>query len=312
MKRTVSIATPGVRLYVRDSRLVILPAGGDPAKIPLEDVGLVVLEGPGIHLTSGALQRLSEQGAAVLACDSKHLPGSLLLPVVGNGLHTERIGQQARASLPLRKNLWARIVRAKIRNQAALLPEGVPAVVRLRRLASEVRSGDPANHEAQAARAYWPVVFQGIPRAEAPFRRGRGGPPPNSFLDYGYAVLRAATARALCGAGLHPGLGIHHHNRYSGFPLADDLMEPFRPWVDAAVRSALGQGCTDLAPDTKRVLLGLLAEPAPTPSGTTPFLLVLERAAATLAQAFAAADRKEAGAVEAAAILELPRYQEAA
>ncbi len=308
MKRTVEVSTRGTQLSIKDARMVVQRDGDILGRIPMEDIGLVVLDSVGIMLSSGFLSALTDHGGAVLVCDGRHLPSGLYLPLAGNSLHAERVRFQANASEPLKKNLWAKMVRAKVLNQAALL-EDQPSRQRLMELATKVRSGDSGNIEAQAARVYWPSLFAAsLDRSKQPFRRRRNGGFPNSHLNYGYAVLRAATARALCGAGLHPGFGIHHHNRYSGYPLADDLMEPFRPWVDAAVLELLDQGEEGpLSRESKKRLLEVLVDKASMPSGDGPLLVALERGAASLAESFSVAS-KNTGAVEAAGFLQTPGW----
>jgi len=310
MKRTVSIATAGVSISVLHAQLVVRDDAQVLGEIPIEDIGIVTLEGPGIRMTSGALFALSEAGAVVLACDNRHLPSSITLPVAGHSLHAERIRQQAAASVPLRKNLWQHVVRAKIRNQAGLIRD-TAAHKRMMTLASGVRSGDPANAEAQAARVYWPALFKPVvTEACQGFRRDANGDFPNSLLNYGYAILRAATARALCGAGLHPGLGIHHQNRYSGFPLADDLMEPFRPWVDQIVLDACERGVTDVTKESRADALEVLGATVKTAIGIRPLWTCLDHAAATLAKAFAESLDEGTTAKRASSLIELPSWPE--
>ena len=199
------------------------------------------------------------------------------------------------ASKPLCKRLWQRIVQAKIRNQAALLADERTRN-RLLELARAVRSDDAGNREAQAARIYWAKLFGGLPEGviDTPFRRRREGAAPNPFLDYGYAVLRAAVARSLCAAGLNPSLGIHHHNRYDNFCLADDLIEPFRPWIDRCARTLLEAGTTEIDRDAKAELLGVLTADVTTNAGTGPLTVAVERTASSLAQCFL--DAAEGGA----------------
>ncbi|MAW59251.1 MAG: subtype II CRISPR-associated endonuclease Cas1 [Planctomycetes bacterium] len=306
MKRTIAIATKGVSLSIRNAQLVVQLEGETLSQVPVEDIGLVTLEGSGIRITSGALNALASSGAAVLACDAKHLPSSLALPVVGNGLHAERIRYQFAASQPLRKQLWKRIVVAKILNQRQLL-KGKPGHRRLHTLAQQVCSGDVSNVEAQAARSYWAELFT-THDPTLQFRRDRHGAFPNAVLNYGYAVLRAASARALVGAGLHPGHGIHHHNRYSGFPLADDLMEPFRPWVDAVACKIIARGCTRLGRDERAFALEVLTHDVGTAQGTRPLWASLDHTAATLAEALRASVAEQLRAVDAAGLLALPQW----
>jgi len=199
---------------------------------PIEDIGLVVLDNRQITLTQGLLAALIEQGCAVVTCDSRSMPIGLHLPLSGNTTLGERFRDQLNASQPLRKQLWQQTIRQKIENQAAVLQEHTNSETRCMSVwATDVRSGDPDNLEARAAAYYWKNIFPELPG----FVRGRDGFPPNNLLNYGYAILRAVVARALVASGLLPTLGIHHHNRYNAYPLADDIMEPYRPYVDELV-----------------------------------------------------------------------------
>jgi CRISPR-associated protein Cas1 len=199
------------------------------------------------------LSGLAVAGAAFIACDERHMPAAMLLPLVTHSLQTERFANQARTGLPVRKRLWQRIVHEKLLAQARFLTERTGSDGGLGVMAARVRSGDPDNLEAQAARIYWKVLFGDIH-----FRRDpQSGESLNPCLNYGYAILRGIVARAACAAGLHPSLGIHHHNRYNAFCLADDLMEPFRPVVDRAVaklKDEWGEKVL-LDRDSKRVIL---------------------------------------------------------
>ncbi len=225
--------------------------------IPLEDIAVVIASHPQISYTQAVLAGLAAAGGIFVACNEKHLPIAMLLPLESHSTQTERFGHQAEMPLPLKKRLWQRIIRSKLRAQARLLEQRTGRDWGLSMLTSQVRSGDPKNLEARAARIYWKALFNG-----EEFRRDFEAEGVNACLNYGYAVLRAIVARALCGAGLHPGLGLHHHNRYNPFCLADDLMEPFRPVVDrvvAKLRDARGSG-VPLDKESKKVLLeGLLA-----------------------------------------------------
>lgn len=197
--------------------------------MPLDDVAVVVASNPQITLTQAVLSGLSAAGAAIISCDERRLPVGMMLPLQGHYSQTERIARQLAAKLPVCKRLWQQVVRSKIEAQAAALRLEIGADGGLPALAKRVRSGDPENVEAQAARRYWLLIF-----GDRGFRRDREAEDINRVLNYGYAVLRAITARAVCAAGLHPSIGLHHHNRYSQFVLADDLMEPFRVVVDRA------------------------------------------------------------------------------
>lgn len=244
IKKTLYFGNPAY-LSLRSGQLVIKPAGSGQAggdhdhekppgetTRPIEDLGVVVLDHPQITITAGAVQALLENNCAVITCDRKRMPVGLLLPLYGNTTQNERFRRQLDASLPLRKQLWQQTVQAKIANQATALTACTGAETKcMRTWASDVRSGDPDNLEARAAAYYWKNFFPDVPL----FTRDRDGMPPNHLLNYGYAILRAVIARGLVGSGLLPTLGIHHHNRYNAYCLADDIMEPYRPFVDRLV-----------------------------------------------------------------------------
>jgi len=202
--------------------------------IPFADIAVLVTSHPQISFTQAVLAGLAAAGGMFIVSNEKHLPAAMLLPLSTHSTQTERFARQAAVSLPARKRAWQQIVQAKLRAQARLLEETTGADQGLRQMATRVRSADPDNLEAQAARIYWPALF-GKDVSGEPFRRDPEGEGINVHLNYGYAVLRAIVARALCASGLHPSLGVHHHNRYDTFCLADDLMEPFRPLVDRVV-----------------------------------------------------------------------------
>lgn len=202
---------------------------------PIEDIGVVVLDNRRITITQGLLEALLENNCAVITCDYHSLPVGLMLPLYGNSTQNERFRYQLDASQPLRKQLWQQTIKAKIENQAAVLSacSGMP-IKNMKRWADDVRSGDPDNVEGHAAAYYWRYFFNNITGLEN-FTRNREGMAPNNLLNYGYAILRAVVARALVTSGLLPTLGIHHHNRYNAYCLADDIMEPYRPYVDELV-----------------------------------------------------------------------------
>ncbi len=223
---------------------------------PIEDIGVVVLDHKQITITQGALEALLENNCAVITCDSSHMPVGLLLPLVGNTTQNERFRDQLSASLPLRKQLWQQTMQQKIRNQAAVLSTHSDAETKCMQVwANDVRSGDPDNLEARAAVYYWGHLFGHIPG----FIRTREGVAPNNLLNYGYAILRAVVARSLVASGLLPTLGIHHHNRYNAYCLADDIMEPYRPYVDSLVYDITEQYGVDveLSKDIKAELLSI-------------------------------------------------------
>lgn len=199
---------------------------------PIEDLGVVVLDHKQITITSGAIEALLENNCALITCDSKSMPVGLMLPLYGNTTQNERFRKQLDASLPLKKQLWQQTVKAKVENQAAVLSDCTGTEVKCMEVWTDnVKSGDPDNIEARAAAYYWKNLFAHIQG----FTRDRDGIPPNHLLNYGYAILRATVARSLVISGLLPTLGIHHHNRYNAYCLADDIMEPYRPYVDELV-----------------------------------------------------------------------------
>ncbi len=238
IKRTLYFGNPAY-LSLRNAQLVIhLPdANGMEERagnntIPVEDIGIVLLDHKQITITHGLLEALLENNSAVITCDSSRMPVGLVLPLSGNTVQSERFQAQIDSSLPLRKQLWQQTIQAKIINQAYVLKNIRGEVVKNMLVwADDVKSGDSDNLEARAAAYYWANMFAFVPD----FRRGREGVPPNNLLNYGYAILRAIVARSLVGSGLLPTLGIHHHNRYNAYCLADDIMEPYRPFVDKLV-----------------------------------------------------------------------------
>ena len=207
--------------------------------IPIEDIGVIILDHKQITITQGLLEKLLENNSAVITCDSKRLPVGLLLPLCGNTTQNERFREQIEASLPLRKQLWQQTIKQKIENQATVLKQCRNEVVKNMQIwANNVKSGDPDNYEARAAAYYWKSLFPDIPH----FTRDREGVSPNHILNYGYAILRAIVARSLVSSGLLPTLGIHHHNKYNAYCLADDIMEPYRPFVDKLIVEITNKG----------------------------------------------------------------------
>lgn len=232
IKQTLYFGNPAY-LSLKDRQLVIrLPDKDQSITRPIEDIGVVIIDNKQITLTSGLIEALLGNNCALITCDSSHLPVGLMLPLCGNTTQTERFRHQLSASLPLKKQLWQQTISQKIANQAQVLKEcfGVE-VGNMLSWSKNVKSGDSDNLEARAAAYYWRNMFDD----EDVFIRDREGEPPNNLLNYGYAILRAIVARGLVGSGLLPTLGIHHHNRYNAYCLADDIMEPYRPYVDELV-----------------------------------------------------------------------------
>lgn len=232
IKQTLYFGNPAY-LSLKDRQLVIrLPDKDQSITRPIEDIGVVIVDNKQITLTSGLIEALLGNNCALITCDSSHLPVGLMLPLCGNTTQSERFRHQLSASLPLKKQLWQQTISQKIANQAQVLKEcfGVE-VGNMLSWSKNVKSGDSDNLEARAAAYYWRNMFDD----EDVFIRDREGEPPNNLLNYGYAILRAIVARGLVGSGLLPTLGIHHHNRYNAYCLADDIMEPYRPYVDELV-----------------------------------------------------------------------------
>ena len=303
IKRTLCFNNPAY-LSLKNEQLVIklpqveknenLPESfkADAVKtIPIEDIGVVVLDNKQITITQGLMEALLDNNCAVITCDKSHLPVGLLLPLSGNTTQNERFRQQLDASLPLKKQLWQQTVQAKISNQAAVLKKcrGVE-IGNMLKWQNEVRSGDPENLEGRAAAYYWKNMFPEVDD----FTRDRDGVSPNNLLNYGYAILRAVVARSLVTSGLLPTLGIHHHNRYNAYCLADDIMEPYRPYVDELVVSYTDEnGYPDeLTPDIKRVMLSIPVLDVRISGQRSPLMLATGQTTASLARCFSGESRK--------------------
>ena len=251
----------------------------------------MVLSHKQITITSGALEALLENNCAVITCDSKSMPVGLLLPLVGNTTQSERFRDQLEASQPLRKQLWQQTMQYKIRNQAAVLDKCSDTETKCMQVwANDVRSGDPENLEARAAVYYWKSLFGHIPN----FIRDREGVAPNNLLNYGYAILRAVVARSLVASGLLPTLGIHHHNRYNAYCLADDIMEPYRPYVDRLVYDITEQYGVDveLSKDIKAELLSIPTLDVVIGGKRSPLMVATAQTTASLYKCFSGELRK--------------------
>ena len=280
IKRTIEISREAAHLTVQLDQLVLKRDGQTIGSIPCEDIGMVMVDHAGTTYTHAALAQLAHFDAAVVVCGRDHLPAGILLPLGDHSQVVWRVRDQIALGKALRKKLWKQIVQAKIRAQAGNLPPGAQRT-RMLALAREVRSGDPANAEAQAARVYWSACFSGIV-----FRRDRDGDGPNPLLNYGYAILRAAIARALVSAGLLPALGLHHSHRANAFCLADDLIEPLRPLVDRKVQELYAAEQYELDQPTKAELLGLLTLEVRVGEQTGPLMVNLHRMVASLVDCY--------------------------
>ncbi|MBN2167476.1 MAG: type II CRISPR-associated endonuclease Cas1 [Marinilabiliaceae bacterium] len=288
LKRTLYFTNPSY-LKVKQNQLVISQKENTEEKtVPIEDIAFVILENPQITITLPALQKLNDNNVAVVCCDDKHMPSSLLLNLDGHHLQSELFNHQINCSLPLKKQLWKQTIEVKIKNQASLLLSLGKDAGPLHSLATSVQSGDITNREGTAAREYWNRLF------DNPFTRDRYGNYPNSLLNYGYIILRSAVARALSGSGLLPTLGIHHHNRYNAYCLADDIMEPYRPYVDKAVYELVLSGNDELilGKETKAHLLQILSSDVLINDIKRPLMVALSITTASLARCFAGEEKK--------------------
>lgn len=282
LKKTLFIQS-GCHLKTRYKQLVIANKKTENvATRPAEDIGFLVLDHPQITFTQSVIQLLTANNAGVVFCDERHHPASMLLNLDGNNTQSEHFRIQIETSIPLKKKLWQQTVKAKIRNQASVLEVCGYNADALLQVSQKVKSGDSTNEEARAARYYWSQLFG------MDFIRSRHGIPPNNFLNFGYTVLRAAVARALTGSGLLPTLGIHHRNKYNAFCLADDIMEPYRPFVDLAVCEMCDSGLLtdDMGTEHKTVLLDLLASDVMIEKKLRPMMIALSETTSSLVRCF--------------------------
>jgi len=282
-ERIIDIAQGGGRLIVRHEQLVFERDDGPAVSAPLEELAVLLVSAKAVVYTQPLLQGLARHGVALVIGDERHMPAAMLAPLAGHHRQSERFRLQAAAPKPVQKRLWQQIVTAKVDLQGRVLRDFRAHDLGLVAMAERVRSGDPDNIEGQAARRYWTALFD-----DPTFRRSREGPGPNKLLNYGYGVLRAMTARAICASGLHPSLGIHHHNRYDAFPLADDLMEPYRPLVDrAALHLVIQQGMdAPLDRDAKADILRALTGRYDCDGEVRGVFDILHRMTASLAQVY--------------------------
>ena len=303
IKKTLYFGNP-TYLSLRNKQLVIqlpevvkndtLPESfkADAVKtIPVEDIGVVILDNKQITITHGLMEALLENNCALITCNSSRMPVGLMLPLAGNTTQTERFRDQINASVPLKKQLWQQTVQAKIQNQAYVLENKSKVVVKNMLVwANDVKSGDPDNYEARAAVYYWNNLFPNIPG----FTRGREGEPPNNLLNYGYAILRAVVARSLIASGLLPTLGIHHRNKYNAYCLADDIMEPYRPFVDNLVFEIVESGIdiSELSQEIKAQLLNIPVLDVVINNQRSPLMIAVGQTTASLYKCFSGEIRK--------------------
>jgi CRISPR-associated protein Cas1 len=287
IKRVIEISHARTHLSIQYDQLIVKQEGLEKARIPAEDIGILLVDHPATTYTHSVFTRLVEFGATVIVCGPDHHPAALFLPLAANTTQTESFRFQIAAKEPLKKQLWKQIVRAKIAHQARIVRDNENVSAGLRALIPQVRSGDPDNVEARAAKLFWSAFLEGLR-----FRRDREGPAPNNLLNYGYMTLRAAVARAICSAGLLPALGVHHCNRYNAFCLADDLVEPFRGFVESRVRLVIAESggleaLDELTQPIKARLLEILYIPVTIGEFEGPLMVSLHRTAASLVRCFA-------------------------
>lgn len=268
IKRIVDISEQAY-IHIKHQQLLIEKEEKTIGQIPIEDLGVLILQNPAIVVTQRVIIACQQNNVAVLFCDGRHLPYSVILPVSdGHTLHQKVMRTQIEAKIPVTKRIWKQIVQQKIIEQERTLSLSGTNTAVLGRLASKVKSGDAENHEAQAAQHYWPRLFG------KSFRRNHDAAGMNALLNYGYAVVRALIARAVVAGGLHPAIGIHHHNQYNALCLADDLMEPFRPWVDWLVYQIWVENKrAEIDRDTKKNILGVLSETVHMNKKTMPMMI---------------------------------------
>jgi len=300
IKRTLYFGNP-VYLSLSNEQLVITRANdGDlpfedermnKRTIPIEDIGVIVVDNRQITITSSCISSLLANNVSIITCDDKSMPNGMMLPLFGNSIQNERFRDQVSASLPLRKQLWQQTVEKKILNQAAVLKYVTGEDARNMIVwSNSVKSGDSENMEARAAAFYWKNIFPQIPG----FIRDRNEMAPNNLLNYGYAILRAVVARALVASGLLPTLGIHHHNRYNAYCLADDIMEPYRPFVDKLVVDIVDSGArySTLDKSLKAKLLQIPVLDVVIDGKRSPLMIAATTTSSSLQKCFAGESRR--------------------
>lgn len=290
IKRTLYFGNPAYLKTVNDQMMVELPEKAEQKQVPIEDVGLLILDHQQITITQALLAKLLENNVALITCNKTHHPVGLFLSLDGHTLQSKKFQAQVAASQPLKKQLWQQTVAAKIYNQAMLLgKEGVDNKLLLN-LAKDVKSNDSDNYEAQASVYYWKHLFPPFLQ----FSRNREGLPPNNLLNYGYAIVRAVVARSLVASGMLPTLGIFHRNQYNAYCLADDIMEPYRPYVDTMVCTIVSMNgqYLEMGPKLKQQLLGIPAMDVMIDGQKSPLMNAVQRTTASLARCFEGKARK--------------------
>ncbi|MEO8771775.1 MAG: type II CRISPR-associated endonuclease Cas1 [Ferruginibacter sp.] len=290
IKRTLYFGNPAY-LKTKDEQLVFHSEDtGEVKTLPIEDIGVLIIDHQQITITQSLIAKLLENNVAFITCDHNHHPTGLLLNLDGHTLQSQKFQAQLEATVPLKKQLWQQTISCKINNQASLLETTRIPVKNMRNWAAEVKSGDSENHEAVAAVYYWKNIFQLFPD----FKRERFGEAPNNLLNYGYAILRAIVARNIVASGMLPTLGIFHRNQYNAYCLADDIMEPYRPFVDKVVLNIvnLNGKFLELTPAMKKELLNIPVMDVKIGNEKSPLMVAVQKTTASLSKCFEGKQRK--------------------
>lgn len=279
IKRIIEVSNPA-QLHLRNSQMIIKKEGENDSSVPVEDMGILILANPLIIISQSLIASCQENNCIIVFCDQRHLPVSVLLPLAGHSTHSKVLHMQTNVRKPLKKRLWQKIIIAKTEAQVRTLRFLKKDPAPLAAMKKKIKSGDTGNIESQTARIYWLKLFG------KGFQRNYKEVGINSLLNYGYSLVRASVARSLCGTGLHPALGIHHHNQYNPMCLADDLMEPLRPLVDRRVYELKESGQFELNKKTKLSLLSILSENVLLETTKFPMMVANQHMAASLKKAF--------------------------
>lgn len=292
IKRTLFFGN-NAYLHTKDEQLIVDFADKEKlsASVPIEDIGVVILDAFRLTISQNLITKLLHNNVALISCDEKHMPQGLMLNLDGNHIQSRRFRSQINASVPLKKNLWQQTIKAKIRNQAVLLESNGVDTENMKYWERSVGSGDPSNYEGRASAYYWKSLLVDHIKG---FTRDRFGQEPNNLLNFGYAILRAVTARSLVASGLLPTFGIHHSNKYNAYCLADDIMEPYRPFVDRLVLKIMQneEDIYDLTPDLKKQLLQIPVTDIVIEGKSSPLMIGMQRTTASLNACFEGDQRK--------------------
>lgn len=290
IKRTLYFGNPAYLKTTNEQLIIEMHDSGEIKSTPIEDIGLLILDHQQITITQALIGKLLENNVALITCDNSHHPTGLMLNLDGHTLQSQKFQSQIEATLPLKKQLWQQTIEAKLKNQAAALKVARAENTYIVNLAKSVKSGDIDNAEAKAAAYYWKHIFPEF----LDFKRDRFGPPPNNLLNYGYAILRAIVARNLVASGLLPTLGIFHRNQYNAYCLADDIMEPYRPYVDKIICHIIRSNgkFLEMTPNMKKEILAIPALDVRIDNQKSPLMNAVQRTTASLARCFEGKSRK--------------------